>query len=139
MKIRTFAPSDTDGLISLWKKCELVVQWNDPEKDILRKLTTGADLFLVGEIDGQIMATVMGGYDGHRGWANYLAVNPLFQQSGYGRALMNELELRLIERGCPKINLQIRTSNKHVQEFYEAIGYSKDEVVSYGKRLISDN
>ena len=80
----------------------------------------------------------MGGYDGHRGWINYLAGKPKLQQSGIGRLLMEKIEIRLQKMGCPKINLQIRESNSSVAAFYERIGYSRDRVISYGKRLVRD-
>ncbi len=138
MKIRTFQPSDTKSVIALWQDCGLVKPWNDPHKDIERKLTVGAEYFLVGEKDGKIVASAMGGYEGHRGWVNYLAVHPSEQGNGYGRLLMQHLEEQLIAAGCPKINLQIRDTNLDVIKFYEAIGYKQDKVVSFGKRLIPD-
>jgi ribosomal protein S18 acetylase RimI-like enzyme len=78
------------------------------------------------------------GYDGHRGWINYLAVSPAHRLQGHARALMHEAECLLAAAGCPKINLQIRTSNASVIEFYKAIGYAQDDVVSFGRRLIAD-
>jgi ribosomal protein S18 acetylase RimI-like enzyme len=80
----------------------------------------------------------MAGFDGHRGWVYYLAVAERHRKQSYGRALMQEAERLLIERGCPKINLQVRSSNSGVIEFYRKLGYSKDETVSLGKRLIPD-
>ncbi len=138
LTIRSFQETDADGVVDLWKRCGLVVPWNDPYKDIARKLTVGHELFLVGEQNDEIVATAMGGYDGHRGWVNYLAVDPDQQRKGYGRFLMTALEEQLLQLGCPKINLQIRTSNQAVIEFYESIGYKMDNVVSFGKRLIPD-
>ena len=80
----------------------------------------------------------MGGYEGHRGWVNYLAVSPSHQKKGYGRQLMDAIEVKLREMGCPKINLQVRETNLEVIEFYKAIGYDMDHVVGMGKRLESD-
>jgi ribosomal protein S18 acetylase RimI-like enzyme len=138
MNIRTFQETDTDAVIALWQACDLVRPWNDPHKDIQRKLEVGRELFLVGEVEGVLMASAMGGYEGHRGWVNYLAVHPEQRQKGYGRALMQTLEAKLLALGCPKLNLQVRESNTAVIQFYEAIGYSNDQVVSFGKRLIPD-
>jgi len=115
-----------------------VVPWNNPVKDIQRKVLVGSDLFLVGELEGALIATVMGGYEGHRGWANYLAIRPDLQGKGYARQLMSELESRLLEKGCPKINLLVRDSNVDVVRFYESLGYKADACVSLGKRLIPD-
>lgn len=96
------------------------------------------DLFLIGESEGEVVATVMAGYEGHRGWINYLAVKPSYQRKGYGRILMEAAEGLLHRRGCPKINLQIRSTNAEVIAFYSAIGYGEDQVVCMGKRLVHD-
>jgi ribosomal protein S18 acetylase RimI-like enzyme len=81
----------------------------------------------------------MAGYEGHRGWLNYLAVDPGYQRQGYARAIVDEAERLLRTAGCPKINLQVRTSNHHAIEFYRRLGYSVDEVSSMGKRLEHDD
>ena len=139
MHIRSFVPKDQDAVVQLWKDCNLVVPWNDPQKDIQRKLKQGAELFLLGELDGKVIASAMGGYEGHRGWINYLAVVPAQQGKGYARQMMEDLEKRLLVLGCPKLNLQIRSSNVDVIRFYEALGYQADACVSLGKRLIPDS
>jgi ribosomal protein S18 acetylase RimI-like enzyme len=138
MNIRPFQETDTEDLVALWQACGLTVPWNDPRKDIARKLQVGREFFLVGELNGRLIASVMGGYEGHRGWINYLAVHPEFQRLGYGRDLMTAVEEKLLAAGCPKINLQVRESNSGVIQFYEKIGYKNDHVVSFGKRLIPD-
>ncbi len=109
------------------------------EKRYTTKLQVGADLFLVGEWDKLIIASVMGAYDGHRGWINYLAVSPQYQGLGHGRKLMETIELRIMNKGCPKVNVQVRSSNADTIAFYEAIGYANDNVVGLGKRLRTDN
>jgi ribosomal protein S18 acetylase RimI-like enzyme len=139
MQIRPFHSSDEAAVISLWRRCELVRPWNDPAKDIRRKLKVRPDLFLVGCLDGRLIACVMAGYEGHRGWLNYLAVDPKHQRHGYARAIVDEAERLLREAGCPKINLQVRSSNHGVIEFYRRLGYSVDDVVSMGKRLEHDD
>jgi ribosomal protein S18 acetylase RimI-like enzyme len=138
MEIRAFSIEDEQAVIELWRKCELVRPWNNPQSDIRRKLKVNPELFLVGTIKGKIIATAMGGYEGHRGWVNYLAVDPIYQRNGYGRQLMAELEKRLLKLGCPKINLQVRNGNSSALEFYHKIGYKTDDVISLGKRLITD-
>jgi ribosomal protein S18 acetylase RimI-like enzyme len=135
MQIRAFRLEDEDAVISLWRECELVRPWNDPHKDIRRKLAIRPDQFLVGLLDDQIIASVMVGYDGHRGWLYYLAVAPAHQQNGHGRAIVDAAERLLRAEGCPKINLQVRTSNQRVIEFYRRIGFTQDDNVSFGKRL----
>jgi ribosomal protein S18 acetylase RimI-like enzyme len=138
MKIRTFDIEDQAAVIELWQACALVVAWNDPTKDIARKLKVGADLFLVGESSGEIVATVMGGYEGHRGWINYLAVSPQHQRKGYGRKMMHAVEQRIQLKGCPKINLQVRGTNTQAAAFYQSIGYDIENVIGLGKRLEPD-
>ena len=112
---------------------------NDPVADIKRKLKVNPELFLVGEKNGQIIATVMGGYEGRRGWANLLCVSPSRRGSGYARELMQHLENLLIAKGCPKLNLQVRISNEQAIEFYKSIGYSDDHVFSMAKILTLPN
>jgi ribosomal protein S18 acetylase RimI-like enzyme len=136
--IRPFDPSDEKSVINLWIDCGLVVPWNNPQRDIQRKLKVQAEGFLVALADGQIIATVMAGYDGHRGWINYLAVNPRYRYNGIGRRMMEAAEIYLRAAGCPKINLQVRSSNAGVIEFYNRIGFKTDDVVSLGKRLEPD-
>ena len=136
--IRPFQTDDTASVVSLWQECELTRPWNNPELDIQRKLSVNDDLFLVADDDGQIVGSIMGGYDGHRGWINYLAVSPSVQKQGLGRELMDAVESRLLDQGCPKINLQVRTGNDSVMAFYEAIGYTDDNCTSFGKRIIPD-
>ena len=135
VQIRPFNPDDEKSVVALWQRCDLVRPWNDPHRDIQRKLRVRPEWFLVGVLDGQIVATVMAGYEGHRGWLNYLAVAREFQRCGFARAIVAQAERLLSEAGCPKINLQIRTSNQGVIEFYRHLGYSVDDVVSMGKRL----
>jgi ribosomal protein S18 acetylase RimI-like enzyme len=138
MTIRRFEPDDTEAVIALWQQCGLVRPQNDPRKDIQRKLLVRPDLFLVGVLDGKIIASAMAGYEGHRGWLNYVAVDAAHRHRGYGRTILAEAEKLLRECGCPKINLQIRAANLEAIEFYRQLGYSVDEVVSMGKRLEHD-
>lgn len=139
IQIRTFTPDDTEAVVRLWQACDLTRPWNDPHKDITRKLSVQDDLFLVACDGDDIVGTVMGGYDGHRGWINYLGVLPEWRKRGVGRTLMLDVEQRLLKLNCPKINLQIREGNYPVMAFYEAIGFVDDKAKSYGKRLIPDN
>ena len=138
MEIRTFQDADAGEIVRLWGDCGLVVAHNDPYKDIARKRRVQPDLFLVGWIGKRIVATVMAGYEGHRGWLNYLAVAPERRGRGLGRQMVAEAEKRLRRLGCPKINLQIRRSNTGVMAFYRKIGFFEDDVASMGKRLEID-
>jgi ribosomal protein S18 acetylase RimI-like enzyme len=138
MLIRPFRIPDEPTVAALWEQCELTRPWNDPHKDIARKLAVQPELFLVGVIDEAVMASVMAGYEGHRGWVNYLAVAPAFRGQGHARTLMQHVEALLLERGCPKVGLLVRTSNREALEFYRHLGYAQDESISLGKRLIAD-
>ncbi len=131
--------ADSREIIALWQACELTRPWNDPQRDIQRKLDVDDGLFLVGEQKNKIVASVMGGYDGHRGWLNYLAVSPECQRQGLATQLVSCVEEKLLALGCPKLNLQIRTDNVAVQAFYKQLGFGIDDAVSMGKRLIPDN
>jgi len=116
MEIRPFEPRDEESVVELWTDCGLVVPWNNPHRDIQRKLKVQPEMFLVACLDSRIVATVMAGYDGHRGWINYLAVHPQHQRAGIGSGMMDEAERRLRAAGCPKINLQVRSKNAAVIE-----------------------
>ena len=136
--IRQFVPNDTNRVIFIWEQCDLVRNWNNPNFDIRRKLNFQKELFFVGLLNDEIIATAMFGYDGHRGWLNYFAVLPNFQKRGFGKQLMTFGEMKKIEKGCPKLNLQIRNDNTKAINFYQKVGYKEDAAVSFGKRLIED-
>jgi ribosomal protein S18 acetylase RimI-like enzyme len=138
MTIRAFRPEDTTAVIALWSACGLLAPQNDPAKDIDRKMQVDPGGFLVGEADGRIIASCMAGYEGHRGWINYLAVSPEHRRRGVGRQMMAAAAAYLKTSGCPKINLQVRASNTDVMAFYAALGFVVDDVVSMGKRLVVD-
>lgn len=150
--IRQFRRTDSEAVVTLWKRCDLVRPWNDPDKDIERKLSDSPDLFLVMEqlqdpgttqdankSAPRLVGSAMAGYDGHRGWVNYLAIDPDCQKLGLGRQMMDFIEQHLEKRGCPKINLQVRDTNTDVLAFYKSLGYQVDAAVSLGKRLIPDD
>jgi len=138
MQIRAFEPSDEEAVITLWQEAGLTRPWNDPRADIARKRTEQPELFLVCECAGAVAGTVMAGFDGHRGWVYYLAVAHARRRQAIGRALMAEVERLLRARGCPKVNLLVRSSNASVLAFYARLGYAQDDVLSLGKRLIHD-
>ena len=139
LEVRSYQKIDEADVIALWQACELTRPWNDPHKDIQRKLAVSPESFLVGMQDGKVVATVMAGYEGHRGWINYLAVHPDHRRRNHGSQMMTAAEQKLKDLGCPKINLQVRTANRSVVEFYQRLGYSVDDVVSLGKRLEHDD
>lgn len=132
---RPFQERDREGLISLWAVSELLRPWNDPNRDIDAKV--GQDpLGLVVLVEQErVIGSIMIGYDGHRGWVNYLAVHPDHRAQGLGTLLMSVAEDHLVGLGCPKVNLQVRTANHDVVGFYRRLGFELDDVVSMGKRL----
>jgi ribosomal protein S18 acetylase RimI-like enzyme len=136
MKIRTFDESDTADVVALWSSVFGYPQpHNDPLSAIRRKLAVERELFFIAALDSRFCGTVMGGYDGHRGWGYSLAVAEPFRQRGVGTALMRHLEQALAARDCPKINLQILPSNAGVVSLYEKLGYKVEDRISMGKLL----
>ena len=136
--IRPYRKEDKRAVIDLWIECNLVIPANNPEKDIERKLAVNPELFLVGILNETLVATCMAGYEGRRGWINLLAVAAQYRRRGIATRIMAEAEKCLKAMGCPKINLQVRTSNTAVIQFYKKLGFSDDDVVSLGKRLVPD-
>jgi ribosomal protein S18 acetylase RimI-like enzyme len=136
--IRTFSPEDEKQIIDLWEECNLVVPWNDPKKDIIRKVKHSPQHFFVGVFEKEIISTCMAAFDGHRGWIYYLAVKPEYRRKGFGKAMVNHAEKVLIEEGCPKIDLMVRENNREVISFYENYGYNSESVVVMSKRLEED-
>jgi ribosomal protein S18 acetylase RimI-like enzyme len=135
LEIVKYRSKHQDALVDLWKKCNLVVPQNDPVEDIRRKLDFQPELFFVALLRGKLVGSIMAGYEGHRGWLNYLAVLPEYQKRGYGGKLVEKAVGELRKLGCLKVNLQVRRSNVSVIEFYKHLGFREDEVVSLGKRL----
>ena len=138
LEVRSYRASDEPAVVSLWEECGVTRPWNDPRKDIARKLGVQPEWFLVGTDGEEVIATVMAGYDGHRGWVNYLAVAPSHRGHGHGRRLMRHVEQLFLSAGVPKVNLLVRSTNAGVIEFYRRLGYVQDEAVCLGKRLIPD-
>jgi ribosomal protein S18 acetylase RimI-like enzyme len=128
--------ADEAAVAALWREVfPNAPPWNHPETDIRRKLAIQRELFLVAAIDSEIVGTAMGGYDGHRGWVYYVATSPMHRRQGIGTALMQAIERKLDEIGCPKLNLQVRTKDREVVAFYETLGYHVEERISMGRRL----
>jgi ribosomal protein S18 acetylase RimI-like enzyme len=139
LEIRPFRPSDLNQVIGLWRSCDLTRPWKDPNKDIARKLRVNPEWFLVAALGEEVVGSIMIGYEGHRGWINYLAVAAPFRRHGIGAQLMQKAETILRAVGCPKINLQVRVGNEsELSRFYASLGFRLDEVVCYGKRLEVD-
>ncbi len=133
MHIRDFQESDRSDLVALWETCALTRPWNAPDADIDRCLNARDATILVGIVNDKLIASVMAGIDGHRGWVYYLAVSPDVRQRGRGREMMAEAELWLKARGAPKVQLMVRGGNGGAAAFYEALGFDLQDVVVLGK------
>jgi len=136
--LRAFEIADTEAVVSLWQTTGLTRSWNNPYQDISRKLRVQPELFLVATDAGELVGTVMAGYDGHRGWLYYLASDPTRRGEGIARALVGEAEERLLAMGCPKVQLMVRPGNDTARGFYDALGFEPFETWATGKRLIAD-
>lgn len=135
MDIRSAEISDSESVIALWQRCGLTRPWNEPAADFAAALANPtSDVLLIADADAPI-ASVMVGYDGHRGWVYYLAVDLAHRRAGLGRRMMAAAEAWLRERGAPKIQLMVREDNAAAIGFYEAIGLERQPVVTLGRRL----
>lgn len=128
-------PRDLDAVIELWRACELTKPQNDPAQDIEFARRSNNSGILVGKSDQRIIATVMVGHDGHRGWMYYLGVHPAHRRTGVGRARVAAAEVWLHACGVWKVNLLVRNSNSAALGFYERLGYGDDEVTTLSRRL----
>jgi len=136
IEIRPYESKDHAQVVALWSKVfKDDPPWNEPASMIRRKLTVQPELFLVAVIDGQVVGTVMAGFDGVRGWIHHLAVRGSHRRQGIASSLMRAAEKGLAIAGCPKVNLQVRATNSKVIAFYRSLGYELEERASLGKRL----
>ncbi len=134
--VRAFADGDREAVVALWREAfPNDPPRNEPNAILDRKVPLGDGLVFVAERDGAVVGAVVAGYDGYRGWIYHLAVDPARRGEGIGSELMRAAEVELAARGCPKVNLQVRTSNPEAVAFYESLGYSTDATVSMGRVL----
>jgi hypothetical protein len=134
----TVAPigdGDVADVIALWQRCGLTRPWNDPASDIARARKGENAAMLAGRDDSGIVASVLVGHDGHRGWVYYVAVDPDCRHKGYGRIIMDAAEHWLRRRGIEKLQLMVRPDNSQVQAFYQSLGYLEQERIIYAKWL----
>jgi len=132
---RSAGADDCDAVLSLWEACGLTRPWNDATADFRRAVDGATSDILCLEQDGNLVATVMVGDDGHRGWVYYLGVLPDGRRLGLGRLMMEAAEKWLGERDAPKIQLMVRDDNEQAIGFYKALGYDVQPVVTIGRRL----
>jgi ribosomal protein S18 acetylase RimI-like enzyme len=138
MMVRLASEADQAGVVALWHACGLTRPWNDPDADFARAVSSASSAVLVVEADEALVATVMVGDDGHRGWIYYLAVAPTARGNGLGRELMAAAETWLRARGCLKLQLMVRADNAAALGFYTALGLDEQSVVTLGKFLKDD-
>ena len=136
MKIREFKIDDYPVVRDLWQAAGLILRPGDELEDVKLKLQRDSDLFLVAIQDDMIVGSVMGGWDGRRGWIYHLAVKPEHQRKGIGLGLVREVEKRLVAKGARKVNAQVYKWNEQSSEFFKAIGYeSQPDLIMIGKQL----
>jgi len=136
IEIRPYEFEDHAQVVALWSDVfKDDPPWNEPASMIRRKLTVQPELFLVAIVDDQVVGTVMAGFDGVRGWIHHLAVRCSHRRQGIASSLMSAAEKGLEIAGCPKVNLQVRATNREVIAFYRSLGYELEERASLGKRL----
>ena len=135
MDIRPLAPSEYEDAVTLWHATGLTRPWNDPRADIERAASGPSSAVLAGLVDGELVATVMTGHDGHRGWVYYLAVQPARQGQGLGAQIMQAAEAWLRAAGVVKLQLMVRSDNESASKFYFHIGYELSDVQVYAKWL----
>jgi ribosomal protein S18 acetylase RimI-like enzyme len=135
VEARHLTIADRGGAVALWHAAELTRPWNDPADDFDRAIA-GATSTVLGGFDGEAMvATVMAGHDGHRGWVYYLAVDPTSRRRGFGSQMMSDAEAWLREQGVAKLNLMVRHSNSGARDFYAQMGYEDGDVSVLGRWL----
>ncbi|QNA84677.1 GNAT family acetyltransferase [Sphingomonas sp. So64.6b] len=131
-------PADAPAIVALWEVCGLTRPWNDPLADYTLALNTAASTILIAREGGRIVASVMVGFDGHRGWIYYLAVAPDARRSGHGRAMMAAAERWLRDLGAQKLQLMVRDDNEAALGFYATLGLEPQKVVTLGRFLKDD-
>jgi ribosomal protein S18 acetylase RimI-like enzyme len=135
MKIGELAPAEIEAAVALWEETGLTRPWNDPRADLRRALAGPSSTVLAGRSAGALIATIMVGWDGHRGWVYYLAVAAARRRQGLGAQMLRAAEAWLVERGAPKLNLLVRKENEAVVAFYQAQGYRLSDVVTLQREL----
>ena len=134
--IRVFRDADFAAVEALWNALfPAGAPYHAPAWSIRSMVANAPDLFFVAELDGEVVGTVLAGWDGHRGWIYSLGVRPDRERRGVGSALLGHAVAALRDRGCPKVNLQVRGDNRAVVDFYERLGWKIEDRVSMGITL----
>jgi len=133
--IRTYRDGDGDRLRTFWLTCGINIRPGDDDDALARFAARNPGLMLLAEEDGHLVGSALGGWDGRRGWLYHVAVHRDERRRGIGRTLVAEMERRLHDLGCPKLNLIVWDDNTEAMRFWEANGYERDPTVEYSKRL----
>jgi len=124
LTIRPAAPEDEPSVVELWRTCDLVASYNDPNADFrFARAGVCSDVLIGKDEIGHICGSVMVGHDGHRGWLYYVASTPRARSSGIGRQMVQAAEEWLRQRGVVKVQLLVRETNTKVVSFYEHLGF----------------
>jgi ribosomal protein S18 acetylase RimI-like enzyme len=135
LSIAPIEDGDTLEVIALWQRCGSTRAWNNPAGDIALARKEANATVLLGRHDGVLVASVLVGHDGHRGWVYYVTVDPDHRFKGFGREIMTAAENWLRARGIEKLQLMVRGDNAKVHAFYRSIGYYDQERVVFAKWL----
>ena len=135
LSITPLEDNDIAAVTALWERCGLIRPWNDPVADIALARRGDNAAVLIGRDTDRIVASLMVGHDGHRGWVYYVGVDPDCRGKGFGRAIMDAAEDWLRQRGIVKVQLLVRGDNTKVQAFYETLGYDEQDRIIYAKWL----
>lgn len=136
VRIEAAAPADCVAVVRLWQATGLTRPWNDSARDFDTALANPTSTVLLAWADDALAGSVMAGFDGHRGWVYYLAVAPDLAKRGIGKALMEAAEDWLRGAGCARLRLMVRGDNLAARGFYQAIGYTEQDVVTMGRSLM---
>jgi ribosomal protein S18 acetylase RimI-like enzyme len=135
LSIQPIEDGDIAEVIALWQRCGSTRAWNDPAADIALARKEANSTILLGRRDGALVASVLVGHDGHRGWVYYVTSDPEHRREGYGREIMTAAEDWLRARGIEKLQLMVRGDNTEVHAFYRSLGFFEQERVVFAKWL----
>ena len=135
MEIRPYRNGDGDRLRTFWLACGVAIRPGDDDRSLAAFSARDAELFILGEEHGHLVASALAGWDGRRGWLYHVAVHPDERRRGIGRELVALIEVRLRERGCPKLNLLVWEDNTWAMAFWERVGYRREKTVEFAKEL----
>ena len=135
LRIEELSSSDEEVCIALWQETELTRPWNNPSADFQRALNGPSSTILGIREGSKLVACVMVGHDGHRGWLYYLAVKETKRRQGIAKELVDAATQWCLQRGITKMQLMVRSANTEALGFYDQLGFDTDDVVVRSKRI----